>query len=120
MEQGVESTRYEYKVVYVIAWESISVEGQETRREQGERNSAFGRRVLNELGADGWELAGLHPTLDRPQAAYYVFKRLLAPGTEPDLSVVRREEQAPQPAAPAQPSQPAPHAPPTSSDVVSL
>ena len=53
------STKWEYKVVFVEGWERVSVEGQETRPEEGERNSAFGRRVLNNLGADGWELAGV-------------------------------------------------------------
>lgn len=107
-------TRYEYKVAYVVAWEMVSIEGQETQRQQGERNSAFGRRVLNELGADGWELTGMQPVLNRPQAAYYVFKRPLAAGAEPDLSVVTRQEQAP-----AETPTPAPAAP-ISTEVVSL
>jgi hypothetical protein len=52
-------SKWEYKVVFVEGWERISVEGQETRAEEGERNSAFGRRFLNGLGADGWELSGV-------------------------------------------------------------
>lgn len=112
----MDSTRYEYKVAYVVAWEMVSVEGKESRREKGERNSAFGRRVLNEFGADGWELTTVQPTLQNPQAAYYVFKRPLAAGAEPDLSVVKREEQAPE--AGTQPQQP--QAPAADAGVVTL
>lgn len=87
------SAKWEYKVVFVEGWERVSVEGQETRPEQGERHSAFGRRVLNGLGADGWELAGVQHM--QPGRSYLVFKGPLADGTEPDLSVVRRERPAP-------------------------
>ncbi len=90
------SAKWEYKVVFVEGWERVSVEGQETRPEEGERNSAFGRRVLNGLGADGWELGGIQHT--SPGRSYLVFKRPLAEGAEPDLSVVRRERK-PQPEA---------------------
>lgn len=93
------SAKWEYKVVFVEGWERISVEGQETRPEQGERNSAFGRRVLNGLGADGWELAGIQHAM--PGRSYMIFKRPLADGAEPDLSVVRRERQATPEAPPA-------------------
>jgi hypothetical protein len=86
------SARWEYKVVFVEGWERVSVEGQETRPEEGERNSAFGRRVLNGLGADGWELAGIQHAM--PGRSYMVFKRPLEDGAEPDLSVVRRERPA--------------------------
>jgi hypothetical protein len=113
------SIRYEYKVAYVVAWEQISIEGVETRREKGERNSSFGRRVLNELGADGWELIALHPTLDRAQAAYYTFRRALAEGAEPDLSVVKRQQEQPA-EAPAQSQPQTPSAPAATGDVVSL
>lgn len=95
------STKWEYKVAFVENWERVSVEGQETHPEQGERNSAFGRRFLNGLGADGWELAGVQHTM--PGRSYFVFKRPLAEGAEPDLSVVRRERPA-QPEAPAAPA----------------
>jgi hypothetical protein len=114
------STRYEYRVAYVVAWELVSIEGTEIRREQGERNSSFGRRVLNELGADGWELVALHPTLDRAQAAYYTFRRPLADGAEPDLSVKRREEGPPSEAAAAPAASPSAPAPSPTGDVVSL
>lgn len=95
----MEQQRWEYKVVYVAGWERTSTEGAETRPEQGERNSAYARRFLNGLGADGWELTGIQHTM--PGQSYYVFKRPLAAGAEPDLSVVKREaaprpEQAPQ------------------------
>src|SRR6266542_46987 len=49
------STRWEYKVVYVAGWKRVSVEGQETHPEHGERSSGFARRCLNGLGADGAE-----------------------------------------------------------------
>ena len=85
----MERQRWEYKVVYVAGWERTSTEGVETGPEEGERNSAFGRRFLNSLGADGWELTGIQHTM--PGQSYYIFKRPLEPGVEPDLSVVRRE-----------------------------
>jgi hypothetical protein len=94
-------SKWEYKVVFVEGWERISVEGQETRAEEGERNSAFGRRFLNGLGADGWELSGVQHA--QPGRSYLIFKRQLAEGAEPDLSVVRRERQ-PQPEGQPAPS----------------
>src|ERR687884_1472711 len=81
------SARWEYKVVYVAGWKRVSVEGEETYPEEGERTSGFARRFLNGLGADGWELVGIQHTA--PGQAYYVFKRPLEEGAEPDLSVVR-------------------------------
>jgi hypothetical protein len=87
------TTTWEYKVVFVEAWERVSVEGNEVHPEQGERNSAFGRRFLNGLGVDGWELTGVQHVL--PGRSYFVFKRPLAEGAEPDLSVVKRERPAP-------------------------
>lgn len=86
------STKWEYKVVFVEGWERVSVEGQETRPEDGERNSAFGRRVLNTMGADGWELSGVQHMM--PGRSYLIFKRELAAGAEPDLSVIKRERPA--------------------------
>ena len=85
----MERQRWEYKVVYVAGWERTSVEGVEVGPEEGERNSAFGRRFLNTLGADGWELTGIQHTM--PGQSYYIFKRPLEAGAEPDLSVVRRQ-----------------------------
>jgi hypothetical protein len=93
------STKWDYKVVFVEGWERVSIEGQETRPEEGERNSAFGRRILNQLGADGWELTGIQHAM--PGRSYFVFKRPLAEGAEPDLSVIKRERRAPE-SAPAE------------------
>lgn len=90
---------WEYKVVFVEGWERVSVEGQETRPEEGERHSGFGRRFLNGLGADGWELAGIQHSM--PGRSYLIFKRPLAEGAEPDLSVARRESPAEPERAPA-------------------
>lgn len=107
------STKWDYKVVYVDRWRRTSIEGKETYPEEHERTSAFGRRFLNGLGADGWELVGIQHTM--PGQAYYIFKRPLADGAEPDLSVVRGEpRQRPEPRQ--QPEQPAQ----TGDDVVSL
>lgn len=80
--------KWEYKVAYVEGWRRVSVEGVETYPEQHERHSAFGRRFLNMMGADGWELTDIQLTM--PNAGYYIFKRELADGAEPDLSVVTR------------------------------
>jgi hypothetical protein len=90
--------RWEYKVVFVEEWRRISVEGQEARPEQGERNSAFARRFLNGMGADGWELSAVQHSM--PGRSYLIFKRLMADSAEPDLSVVQRPEEQPQPAGP--------------------
>lgn len=98
------STKWEYKVAFVEQWERVSVEGRETRPEKGERRSAFGRRFLNTLGADGWELSGVQHTM--PGRVYLIFKRPLEGNAEPDLSVVRGEAaaqpegQTPPPASP--------------------
>lgn len=83
------STKWEYKVAYVDRWERTSVEGSEVGTEELERNSAFARRFLNGLGADGWELVGIQHMV--PGQSYMIFKRPLAEGAEPDLSVVKRE-----------------------------
>ncbi len=88
----MDAPHWEYKVAYVDNWGRVSIEGQETRPEERERNSAFGRRFLNGMGADGWELVGIQHT--RPGSAYYIFKRPLADGAEPDLSVVQHEPRA--------------------------
>jgi hypothetical protein len=54
-------TKWEYRVAYVDFRGRVSVEGQEMLIEKGERRSAFVRTVLDHLGKDGWELAGVHP-----------------------------------------------------------
>ena len=81
------AARWEYKVVYVAGWKRVSVEGEESYPEEGERTSAYARRFLNSMGADGWELTAIQHTA--PGQAYYTFKRALDDGAEPDLSVVR-------------------------------
>ncbi len=63
---------WEYKVAFVDYRGRISVEGQEVLIGQ-ERRTAFVRRFLDQLGRDGWELAGIQPL--SPQSAYYVLKR---------------------------------------------
>lgn len=103
------SSKWEYKVAYVDNWDRTSVEGSEHHPEEGERKSAFGRRFLNTMGAGGWELVGIQHTM--PGRSYYIFKRPLADGAEPDMSVVKREAET----APAQPP-----TPPTDSDVVTM
>lgn len=107
----METQRWEYKVVYVAGWERTSIEGVEMGPEEGERSSAFGRRFLNGLGADGWELTGIQHTA--PGQSYYIFKRPLAAGAEPDVSIVRRQ------AAPSQPET-APQGGASESQVVNL
>ncbi|MFL5735663.1 MAG: hypothetical protein ACJ78Q_21100 [Chloroflexia bacterium] len=65
---------WEYKVAYVDFRGRVSIEGEEVILEAGERRSEFVRRVLNRLGAEGWELAGVHP-LWPAETSYMVFKR---------------------------------------------
>ncbi|HEU4322034.1 MAG TPA: hypothetical protein VFS21_02695 [Roseiflexaceae bacterium] len=105
--------RWEYKVAYNNRWERTSIEGQESGPEEGERNSGYARRFLNELGVDGWELVGIEHT---GRGSYYVFKRPLEDGAEPDLSVTKRAA-APEP-APSQ--QPPASSGPADSQVVTL
>ena len=57
--------------------------------------------ILNLMGADGWELTGIQHTA--PGQGYYIFKRPLADGAEPDLSVVRNGIVREQPGGGAQP-----------------
>jgi hypothetical protein len=73
--------RFEYKVVYVDFRGRVSVEGDETTIQDGERMTAFGRRVLNGLGVQGWELAGIQ---HQPMGA--AFPSSSAPGREQDLN----------------------------------
>jgi len=65
---------WQYKVVYVDFRGRVSVEGDETFIEKNERRSSFSRRVLNTLGADGWELTGVQP-LWPAETAYMIFKK---------------------------------------------
>lgn len=84
---------WEYRVAYVDFRGRVSIEGQEIFMERGERRSAFVRTVLNHLGKDGWELAGVHP-LWPAETSYMIFKR---EGTGDDQGVGAR------PAVEAQP-----------------
>jgi hypothetical protein len=65
---------WEYRVAYVDFRGRVSIEGQEIFMEKGERRSAFVRAVIDHLGKDGWELAGVHP-LWPAETSYMVFKR---------------------------------------------
>lgn len=98
----MDTQKWEYKVAFVEGWERVSIEGNEVRPEERERNSAFGRRVLNQLGSEGWELSAVQHMM--PGRSYMVFKRPLAQGAEPDMSVVRREERTEPEAGSNQPS----------------
>jgi hypothetical protein len=85
--------RFEYKVVYFDFRGRISVEGDETLIQDGERMTAFGRRVLNNLGGQGWELVGIqHQPMG---AAFHIFKRLLAEGQEPEPAKPIKTETTP-------------------------
>jgi hypothetical protein len=65
---------WEYRVAYVDFRGRVSIEGQEIMMESGERRSAFVRTVLDHIGKDGWELAGVHP-LWPAETSYMIFKR---------------------------------------------
>ena len=69
--------QWEYKVVYVDFRGRISSEGSEFIRQRGEHRTAFARRYLDALGAEGWEVAGIQP-LYRMETSYFILKR---PGT---------------------------------------
>jgi hypothetical protein len=85
--------RFEYKVVYVDFRGRISVEGDETLIQEGERMTAFGRRVLNGLGTQGWELVTIqHQPMG---AAFHIFKRPLAAGQEPEPAKPIKTETTP-------------------------
>ncbi|CAG0927474.1 hypothetical protein TFLX_00487 [Thermoflexales bacterium] len=85
--------RFEYKVVYFDFRGRISVEGDETLIQDGERMTAFGRRVLNNLGGQGWELVGIqHQPMG---AAFHIFKRSLAEGQEPEPAKPIKTETTP-------------------------
>jgi hypothetical protein len=65
---------WEYKVAYVDFRGRISSEGVEFIRQPGEHRTQFVRRFLDGLGADGWEIAALHPLI-RMETSYFVLKR---------------------------------------------
>jgi hypothetical protein len=65
---------WEYKVVYMDFRGRASVEGDESFIAKEERRSAFARRVMNSLGAEGWEMVGVQP-LWPAETSYLIFKR---------------------------------------------
>jgi hypothetical protein len=65
---------FQYKVVYMDFRGRVSVEGEEIFIEKNERRSSFARRVMNTLGADGWDLVGVQP-LWPAETAYLMFKK---------------------------------------------
>jgi len=65
---------FQYKVVYMDFRGRVSVEGEEIFIEKNERRSSFARRVMNTLGADGWDLVGIEP-LWPAETAYLMFKK---------------------------------------------
>ncbi len=64
---------WEHKVCYVDFRGRISSEGAEYVRKPEEHRSGFVRKYLDVLGAEGWELVGIHHL--RQENAYYVFRR---------------------------------------------
>ncbi len=66
--------KWEYRVVYVDPRGRISSEGVEFVRQSGENRTAFMKRYLDALGAEGWELTGIHP-LARTESSYVILKR---------------------------------------------
>ena len=85
---------WQYKVAYVDFRGRVSIEGDEVFIERDERRSSFTRRVMNVLGADGWELVGIQP-LWPVETAYMIFKK---EGSGDVRAAVRPE--APAPSAP--------------------
>ncbi len=65
---------WEYKVVYMDFRGRASLEGDEQFIVKEERRSSFARRVMNALGAEGWEMVGLQP-LWPAETSYLIFKR---------------------------------------------
>jgi hypothetical protein len=85
--------RFEYKVVYADFRGRVSVEGEETTIQDGERMTAFGRRYLNGLGVQGWELVAVqHQPMG---AAFHIFKRALAEGQDPEPAKPIKSETTP-------------------------
>lgn len=66
--------KWQYRVVYVDPRGRISSEGVEFVRQSGENRTAFMKRYLDTLGADGWEVAGIHPLI-RTESSYVILKR---------------------------------------------
>lgn len=72
--------QWEHKVCYVDFRGRISAEGAEYVRKPEEHRSGFVRKYLDVLGAEGWELVGIHHL--RQENAYYVFRRPKQAGGE--------------------------------------
>jgi hypothetical protein len=70
--------RFEYKVAFVDFRGRVSIEGEETLIQEGERMTAFGRRFLNALGEQGWELVDVQ--MQHGGNAFHIFKRTLDEG----------------------------------------
>jgi hypothetical protein len=70
---------WEYKVAYVDFRGRISAEGVEFIRQPGEHRTQFVKRYLDELGAEGWEVAAVHPLI-RMETSYFVLKRATSAG----------------------------------------
>ncbi|MEO8284956.1 MAG: hypothetical protein ABI670_00775 [Chloroflexota bacterium] len=81
---------WEYRVAYVDFRGRVSIEGQEIMMERGERRSAFVRTVLDHIGKDGWELAGVHP-LWPAETSYMIFKRLATGESSSDKGATEGE-----------------------------
>jgi hypothetical protein len=77
--------KWEYRVVYVDPRGRISSEGVEFVRQSGENRTAFMSRYLDTLGADGWELVGVHPLI-RTESSYVILKRPAADAHTSDAS----------------------------------
>jgi len=88
---------WEYKVVYMDFRGRASAEGAETFIAKEERRSAFARRVMNQIGAEGWELVSVQP-LWPAETSYLVFKRA---GTGDFSAPATKPEATPQPETPA-------------------
>jgi hypothetical protein len=86
----MDKQNYEYKVAYVDFRGRVSVEGEEMLIKDGERMTAFGRRYLNALGAQGWELVGIQ--LQPMGAAFHIFKRALAAGQQAEPAKATQPE----------------------------
>jgi len=91
---------WEYKVVYMDFRGRASLEGDEQFIAKEERRSSFARRVMNALGAEGWEMVGLQP-LWPAETSYLIFKR---PGIGD--STPPADTDAPRPPAPPPESAP--------------
>ncbi len=72
--------RWEYKVAFVDFRGRMSIEGEETMIEEGERMTAFGRRFLNALGEQGWDLVDIQ--MQAGGNAFHIFKRALGEGEQ--------------------------------------